>query len=120
MAWSSDTAATQLTSITTEQFFDVSPTFSPGEWAHVQVSVDWPAAPVDDIFIACYSTLDDSSEVWDLVPLFQIRLSRLVDPNIISFIVREVYRFRVGVRRTGTTTTITSADLSYRTNGISL
>lgn len=120
MAWSSDTAATQLTAITTEQFFDVSPTLTPGEEAHVQVSVNFPTTPTDDALIAVYSTLDDSSETWDLVPLFQIRLSRLVDPNVISFIVRDAYRFRVGVRRSGSTDTITSADLSYRTNGIDL
>ena len=43
MAWGSDTAATQLTSITTEQFFNQVPTLNPRETAHVQVSVDFPA-----------------------------------------------------------------------------
>jgi hypothetical protein len=37
MAWGSDTAATQLTGITTEQFFDQVPTLNPRETAHVQV-----------------------------------------------------------------------------------
>ena len=40
MAWGSDTAATQLSSITTEQFFNQVPTLNPRETAHVQVSVD--------------------------------------------------------------------------------
>jgi hypothetical protein len=40
MAWGSDTAATQLISITTEQFFSQVPTLNPRETAHVQVSVD--------------------------------------------------------------------------------
>ena len=40
MAWGSDTAATQLTGITTEQFFNQVPTLNPRETAHVQVSVD--------------------------------------------------------------------------------
>ena len=40
MAWGSDTAATQLTSITTEQFFDQVPTLNPRETAHVQVSIE--------------------------------------------------------------------------------
>ena len=45
MAWGSDTAATQLSSITTEQFFDQVPTLNPRETAHVQVSVDFPGSP---------------------------------------------------------------------------
>jgi hypothetical protein len=45
MAWGSDAAATQLTSITTEQFFDQVPTLNPRETAHVQVSVDFPSFP---------------------------------------------------------------------------
>jgi hypothetical protein len=39
MAWGSDTSATQLTAITTEQFFDQVPTLNPRETVHVQVSV---------------------------------------------------------------------------------
>jgi hypothetical protein len=34
MAWGSDTAATQLTGITTEQFFNQVPTLNPRETAH--------------------------------------------------------------------------------------
>ena len=45
MAWGSDTAATQLSSITTEQFFDQVPTLNPRETAHLQVSVDFPGFP---------------------------------------------------------------------------
>ena len=48
MAWGSDTAATQLSSITTEQFFNQVPTLNPRETAHVQVSVDFPSSPTDD------------------------------------------------------------------------
>jgi hypothetical protein len=47
MAWGSDTAATQLTSITTEQFFNQVPTLNPRETAHVQVSVDFPGSPTE-------------------------------------------------------------------------
>ena len=51
MAWGSDTAATQLTSITTEQFFDQVPTLNPRETAHVQVAVDFPGSPTDHAII---------------------------------------------------------------------
>jgi hypothetical protein len=56
MAWGSDTAATQLTGITTEQFFDQVPTLNPRETAHVQVSVDFPASPTDRAIIAVYNS----------------------------------------------------------------
>ena len=39
---------------------------------------------------------------------------------IISFLVTGVYKFRVGVRRSGSTDTITSADLSYRKDGVNV
>jgi hypothetical protein len=118
MAWGSDTAATQLTSITTEQFFDQVPTLNPRETAHVQVSVDFPASPTDHAIIAVYTTLDDSSEVWDVIPMMEFLIENTTDPNRISFLVTGVYKFRVGVRRSGSTDTITSADLSLRKDGV--
>jgi hypothetical protein len=54
MAWGSDTAATQLTGITTEQFFNQVPTLNPRETAHVQVSVDFPSSPTDHAIVAVY------------------------------------------------------------------
>jgi hypothetical protein len=56
MAWGSDTAATQLTGITTEQFFDQVPTLNPRETAHLQVAVDFPASPTDHAIVAVYTT----------------------------------------------------------------
>ena len=52
MAWGSDTAATQLTAITTEQFFDQVPTLNPRETAHVQASVDYLGSPTDHAIVA--------------------------------------------------------------------
>jgi hypothetical protein len=68
MALGSDTAATQLTGITTEQFFDQAPTLNRRETAHVQVSIDFPASPTDHAIVAVCTTLDDSSEVWPIRP----------------------------------------------------
>jgi hypothetical protein len=45
-------------------------------------------------------------------------LDKDVDPNSIDFIGTGVYQFRVGVRRSGSTDTITSADLSLRIDGV--
>ena len=118
MAWGSKTSATQLTSITTEQFFSTLVTLNPGECAHVQVTADFPSTPTDHAVVSVYSTLDDSSEVWDLMPFQQFVIHNANDPNIASFIVTGVYKFRVGVMRTGSTDTITDADLSYRKDGV--
>ena len=120
MAWGSDTAATQLSSITTEQFFDQVATLNPRETAHLQVSVDFPASPTDHAIIAVYTTLDDTSEMWDLIPMMEFLIENTTDPNRISFLVTGVYRFRVGVRRSGSTDTITSADLSLRKDGVNV
>ena len=87
MAWGSDTAATQLTGITTEQFFDQVPTLNPRETAHVQVSVDFPGSPTDHAIVAIYTTLDDASEVWDLIPMMEFLIENTTDPNRISFLV---------------------------------
>src|SRR4029450_11988379 len=85
--------AAQLTGITTEQFFNQVPALNPRETAHVQVSVDFPSSPTDHAIIAVYTTLDDSSEVWDLIPMMEFLLENTTDPNRISFL----YKFRVGV-----------------------
>jgi hypothetical protein len=78
------------------------------------VSVDFPGSPTDHAIIAVYTTLDDSSEVWDLIPMMEFLIENTTDPNRISFLVTGVYKFRIGVHRSGSTDTITSADLSLR------
>jgi hypothetical protein len=117
MAWSAKTSATQLVSITTEQFFGAIVGLAPKALAHVQVAADFPATPTDHAVFSVYTTLDDATEVWDLVPLQQFVLANSPDPNRLSFTVSGVYRFRVGVKRSGSTDTIASADLAYRTDG---
>ncbi len=67
-----------------------------------------------------YTTLDDTSEVWDVIPMMEFLIENTTDPNRISFLVTGVYKFRVGVRRSGSTDTITSADLSYRKDGVNV
>jgi hypothetical protein len=76
------------------------------------------AVPPRIAIIAVYTTLDDASEVWDLIPMMEFLIENAADPNRISFLVTGVYKFRVGVRRSGSTDTITSADLSLRKDGV--
>lgn len=120
MAWGSKTSATQLTSITTEEFFDETPTLNPREIAHCEVTVDFPSSPTDNAVVSVYGTLDDSTEDWDDTPLMEFAIGNDSDPNKVSFIISGLYKFRVGVQRDGSTDTLTSADFSYRKDGVSL
>ena len=46
-------------------------------------------------------------------------LDKDVDPNSIDFVVTGVYQFR-GLKRSGSTNTLTSADLAFRKDGVSV
>ena len=50
--------------------------------------------------------------------MMEFLIESTTDPNRISFLVTGVYKFRVGVRRSGSTDTITSAGLSLRKDGV--
>jgi hypothetical protein len=120
MAWGSDTASTQLTTVTTEQFFSQTPTLNPGETAHCQITGN-SSGTTDNLRVSVYATLDASTEVWDTVPLY----SFVIDctdggNNIASFVVSGVYKFRVGVQRDAGSTDSFTADMSHRVDGVSL
>lgn len=123
MAWSAKTDATQLTSITTEQFFTFGAStnipLNPGETADVYVKFVPAASPTDSLVISVYGSLDGGT-TYDLVPVLTFMLDKGANPNSVSFLVAGYYSFRVGVKRSGTTDTIVSADCSYRRDGVSL
>jgi len=124
MTWGTETAATQLTSITAEQFFSFGGStwvyLNPGEAAHVQVKYNPVGSPTDHLIVAVYGTLDDATQVSDVTPFMEFTVDKGSDPNYVSFIVSGLYGYRIGVRRSGTTDTITDADCSYRKDGVSL
>lgn len=122
MAWGSTQTATQRTSIAaTEVPFEFAGVdevlLNPGEQAHCQVAVDFPTTPADDATVSVYGTLDGST--WDTTPVQRYRVDKATDPGRVSFVVAGLYAFRVGVAGTATTT-LTSADLSYRKDGVDL
>lgn len=123
MAWSAKTDATQLTSITTEQFFSF-PTIltvvplNPGELVDVYVKYVPAGSPTDSLVVSVYGTLDGS--VFDIQPVLTFVLDKGTNPNSGSFVVSGLYSFRIGVKRSGTTDTIVSADCSFRRDGVSL
>lgn len=118
MGWSNKIASSQLTDITTEEFFSQTPTLNPGESAQIEIEYDPVGSPTDNLVVSVYPTLDSSGESWDETPIFSFEIANAPDPNKASFIVAGIYKFRVGVKRSGTTDTITSADMNHRLDGI--
>lgn len=117
MAWSGETSSTQLTSITTEQIFSEKPQLNPRELAHVEIDINFPGTPVDDAIVAVYGSLDGTN--YDDTPFLEFVIDNGADPNQVSFQVIGVFQFQVGVRRSGTTDTITTADMKHKLDGVS-
>lgn len=112
MAWGLKTHATKLTSITTEVMLDSEITLGVGEHAHLQLKADFHSGVTDYLLIQFYSTLDASSEQWDALPFFLYNLAS--NYPIVSFIVKDYYKFMVTAHRIGSTDTI-DLDMWYRT-----
>ena len=105
--------ATQLTSITnTEQFFDSIPLLDVYEGCVVQIDIDFVVSPTDDMVVSIYVRQDGTN--YDIVPFLQFTVDKGTDPSRISFVIRDVYEFRVGVKASGATDTHTSADMDSR------
>ena len=115
VAWGSDTAMTQLTSVgNSYSYFSTFVQLAPNERAHFQVKVDnGGGTPTDHAIIGVWVTLDDTSEQWDTDEWDAYFMHSGTDPRTISFIVRGPYKVRIGVKSTGSTDTYT-ADCSYR------
>ena len=101
--------------------FSVLPTFTAGELHMLDVAVDFPTTPTDDAIVALYGTLDDSSEDWDDEPFMEFTIPNDGTTAEIkkSVEVSGKYKYRVGVRRSGTTDTLASADFQVREDGVS-
>jgi hypothetical protein len=123
MSYGSLLTSTTLTSITTEQFFSVSGSqliaLEPGEWAAMQVEADFPVTPTDHLIVAIYPTIDGGT-TYANTPDREYIVDKGTDPNRFPFIVSGYPGFRVGVRRSGATDTITSAILKLKKSGVSL
>ena len=47
-------------------------------------------------------------------------LDKDVDPNSVDFLVTGIYQFRIGIKRSGSTNTLNSADLAFRKDGVNV
>jgi hypothetical protein len=69
--------------------------------AQIIVEVDYDATPTDEVEISLYGSLDGSN--YDDTPLWSMRGDKSVDPQQLSFIVKDVFHARIGVKQTGST-----------------
>ncbi len=119
MAFDSKTQIETAAAVAGTELFSDTVTLTPGESAVVQV-VGNSGGTTDNLIISVYNTLDDSSENWDTVPIFQFELDCTDGAdNDVSFIISGLYRWRLGFVRDGSTDTITT-NAWYRGDGIDL
>ena len=87
---------------TTESFSsDVDLETNGYEGAHLVVEIDYDASPTDEVEISLYGSLDGSN--YDDTPLWTIEGDNGTDPQQLSFIVKDLAHFRIGVKQTGST-----------------
>ena len=71
------------------------------EGAHVTVEIDYDTTPTDEVKIKVYGSLDGSN--YDDTPIWEMQGDKSVDPQQLSFIVRDLAHFRIGIQQTGST-----------------
>ena len=124
MAWANKVTATQLVTITTEQFFSWGGSqllsFEPGKSYHFWVKANPPATPTDHLIVAVYPSNDDSSEGFDEIAWQEFYIDKAKDPNRVSFTIygTDIRKGRIGVRRSGTVDTYTDTDAQYSVGAI--
>lgn len=104
--------ATQLTNVTTEQFFDVTPSLNGWDGSQIQIKADFPVSPTDGLDVNIYLRQDGIN--WDDKPAFSLNISNSDDNKWISIFWDTGFEYRVGVQRDGTTDIITSVDCNFR------
>lgn len=105
-------ASTQLTNITSEQFFSVIPNMSQKQGCVVQIEVDPAVSPTDDAIVKVYARQNGTD--FDIVPFMTLTVDKDDDPSRLTFVVEKLFEFRVGIARSGSTDTILSADMDTR------
>jgi len=119
MSWGSKTQIMTGAAVTGAEIFSSAVTLTPKNTIDIEVQGN-SSGTTDDLIVNVYSTLDDSLESWDTVPLMSFILDCTSGgDNKISFIIKDFYKFRIGVIRKGTTDTI-ATDIWYRSDGVDL
>jgi hypothetical protein len=107
---------TQLTSVGNSwSYFTQEFTLDPNQYAVIQITVDNDNDPTetDHAIVGLFHTHDLTSENWDDDEFDAWYLNNDTNPRSFTFVVRGLFKFRVGVMSTGSTDTYT-ADGKYR------
>lgn len=92
---------TILSGTTEEYSADVDLETNGYEGAHVTVEIDYDATPTDEVKIKLYGSLDGSN--YDDTPIWEMQADKGVDPQQLSFIIKDLAHFRLGFQQTGST-----------------
>ena len=71
------------------------------EGAHATVEINYDGSPTDEVKIKLYGSLDGSN--YDDTPIWEMQGDKSVDPQQLSFIVKDLAHFRIGVQQAGST-----------------
>jgi len=71
------------------------------EGAHVVVEINYDGTPTDEVKIKLYGSLDGSN--YDDTPIWEMQGDKSVHPQQLSFVVKDLAHFRIGVQQTGST-----------------
>ena len=92
---------TTLSGTTEEYSADVDLETNGYEGAHVTVEIDYDATPTDEVKIKLYGSLDGSN--YDDTPIWEMQADKGVDPQQLSFVIKDLAHFRLGFQQTGST-----------------
>lgn len=71
------------------------------EGAHVTVEINYDGTPTDEVSIKLYGSLDGSN--YDDTPIWEMQGDKSVDPQQLSFVIKDLAHFRIGVQQAGST-----------------
>ncbi len=69
--------------------------------AHLIVEIDYDSTPTDQIKIKLYGSLDGTD--YDDTPVWEMQGDKSIDPQQLSFIIKDLAHFRIGIQQTGST-----------------
>ena len=105
-SWGAETTIINAAAVTDGTYSDNVDLETNGyEGAQVIVDADFPASPTDNLIVEVYGSLDGTN--YDDTPIFSQSINNIPDPNQISLIIKDLAHFRLLVKRSGTTDTIT-------------
>ncbi len=71
------------------------------EGAHVIVEINYDATPTDEVKIKLYGSLDGTN--YDDTPIWEMHGDNGTNLQQLSFIIKDLAHFRIGVQQTGST-----------------